>query len=61
MFLPNRSGTAIGTFGGSLKDVSAPDLGATATPMTIAEFAKLVADETEKWAKVIRVANIKVE
>jgi tripartite-type tricarboxylate transporter receptor subunit TctC len=37
------------------------DLGATATPMTIAEFAKLVADETGKWAKVIRAANIKVE
>ena len=37
------------------------DLGATTTPMTIAEFAKLVADETGKWAKVIRAANIKVE
>jgi hypothetical protein len=24
-----------------------------------AEFAKLIADETEKWAKVIRAANIK--
>ena len=25
------------------------------------EFAKLVADDTEKWAKVIRRANIKPE
>jgi len=37
------------------------DLGGTPTPMTIAEFAKLIADETEKWAKVIRTANIRVE
>ena len=28
-------------------------------PMTPAEFGKLIADETEKWAKVIRAANIK--
>jgi len=30
-------------------------------PMTIAEFGKYVADETEKWGKVIRTANIKPE
>jgi hypothetical protein len=24
-----------------------------------ADFGKLIADETEKWAKVIRTANIK--
>jgi hypothetical protein len=24
-----------------------------------ADFGKLIADETEKWAKVIRAANIK--
>jgi hypothetical protein len=29
--------------------------------MTPAEFGKLVAEETEKWAKVIRAANIKPE
>jgi len=28
-------------------------------PMTPAEFGKLLATETEKWAKVIRAANIK--
>jgi hypothetical protein len=27
--------------------------------MTPAEFGKLIADETEKWGKVIRAANIK--
>jgi tripartite-type tricarboxylate transporter receptor subunit TctC len=37
------------------------DLGGTVTPGSSADFGKLVADETEKWAKVIRAANIKVE
>jgi hypothetical protein len=37
------------------------DLGATPMPMTPAEFGKFIADETEKWAKVIRGANIKLE
>ena len=35
------------------------DLGGIPMPMTPAEFAKLIADETEKWGKVIRAANIK--
>jgi hypothetical protein len=30
-------------------------------PMTPAEFGKLVAEETEKWGKVIRAANVKPE
>ena len=29
--------------------------------MTPAEFGKFIADETEKWAKVIKFAGIKVE
>jgi len=29
--------------------------------MTPASFGKLIADETEKWARVIRTANIKPE
>ena len=37
------------------------DLGGTVTPGSSADFGKLVADETEKWAKVIRAANIKIE
>ena len=36
------------------------DLG-VALPGSPAEFGKLIADETEKWRKVIRVANIKPE
>jgi hypothetical protein len=35
------------------------NLGGVPMPMTPAEFGKLIADETEKWAKVIRMANIK--
>ena len=35
------------------------ELGGEPMPMTPAEFGKLVAEETEKWAKVIRAANIK--
>jgi tripartite-type tricarboxylate transporter receptor subunit TctC len=34
------------------------DLGATPLSMTPAEFGKLVVDETEKWAKVIKFAGI---
>jgi tripartite-type tricarboxylate transporter receptor subunit TctC len=37
------------------------DLGGTVLPGTPADFAKLIADDTEKWAKVIRAANIKAE
>jgi tripartite-type tricarboxylate transporter receptor subunit TctC len=37
------------------------ELGGEPMPMAPAEFGKLVAEETEKWAKVIRAANIKVE
>jgi tripartite-type tricarboxylate transporter receptor subunit TctC len=37
------------------------ELGGEPMPMTPAEFGKLVAEETEKWAKVIRAANIKAE
>jgi tripartite-type tricarboxylate transporter receptor subunit TctC len=37
------------------------DLGGMMLPGTPAEFGKLVADETDKWAKVIREANIKLE
>jgi tripartite-type tricarboxylate transporter receptor subunit TctC len=37
------------------------DLGAVTMPMTPAEFGKLLVDETEKWGKVIRAANIKAE
>jgi tripartite-type tricarboxylate transporter receptor subunit TctC len=37
------------------------DLGTVPLPMTSPDFGKLLADETEKWAKVIRAANIKPE
>ena len=38
------------------------DLGGLALPPSSpAEFGKLIADDTEKWGKVIRAANIKPE
>ena len=37
------------------------DLGSTPLVSSPGDFAKLIADETEKWAKVIRAANIKAE
>jgi tripartite-type tricarboxylate transporter receptor subunit TctC len=35
------------------------DLGGLPIPMTPTDFGKLISDETEKWAKVVRSANIK--
>ena len=37
------------------------DLGGTGLPGSPADFGKLIADETEKWGKVIRAAGIKAE
>ena len=37
------------------------DLGGEPKPMTPAAFGKFIADETEKWAKVNKFANIKAE
>jgi tripartite-type tricarboxylate transporter receptor subunit TctC len=37
------------------------DLGGTVLPGSPADFVKLIAEETEKWGKVIRAANIKAE
>ena len=37
------------------------DLGDFPMPMTPVAFGKFIADETEKWGKVIRAANIKLE
>jgi tripartite-type tricarboxylate transporter receptor subunit TctC len=37
------------------------DLGATVFPGSTAAFAKLIADETAKWAKVVKFAGIKAD
>jgi tripartite-type tricarboxylate transporter receptor subunit TctC len=37
------------------------DLGGDVLALSPADFGKLIADETEKWGKVIRAANIKAE
>jgi tripartite-type tricarboxylate transporter receptor subunit TctC len=36
-------------------------LGLQPMSLTSTEFGKFIADETEKWAKVIKAANIKPE
>jgi tripartite-type tricarboxylate transporter receptor subunit TctC len=37
------------------------DLGGTVLAGSPADFGKLIADETEKWGKLIRAANIKAD
>ena len=37
------------------------ELGSMPTPMSPADFEKLIVTETEKWGKVIREANIKLQ
>lgn len=47
--------------GDAAMKVRLANLGAEPMSMTIADFNRLIADETEKWAKVIKFANIKAE
>jgi tripartite-type tricarboxylate transporter receptor subunit TctC len=37
------------------------DLGVTTLAGSSTEFGKLIAEETEKWGKVVRATNIKLE
>jgi tripartite-type tricarboxylate transporter receptor subunit TctC len=37
------------------------ELGLGAAPGSIAAFSKLIADDTEKWAKVVKFAGIKAD
>jgi tripartite-type tricarboxylate transporter receptor subunit TctC len=37
------------------------DLGGEPTPMTPEQFGKLTSDETDKWAKVVKAANLSIE
>ena len=37
------------------------ELGGVALPGSPADFGKLIADETEKWAKVVKFAGVKVD
>jgi tripartite-type tricarboxylate transporter receptor subunit TctC len=36
-------------------------LGAEPAPMTPAQFGKFIADDTEKWANVVKFAHIKLD
>ncbi len=50
---------------GALRDQSIvahlADLGAEPFPLSTAEFDKFIVDQTEKWGRVIRTGNIKLE
>jgi hypothetical protein len=37
------------------------DLGGTVLPGSPADFGKLIADDTEKWGKVVKTAGIRAE
>ena len=37
------------------------ELGGTVMPGSPADFAKFIADETEKWGKVVRAAHMKAD
>jgi tripartite-type tricarboxylate transporter receptor subunit TctC len=37
------------------------DLGGTPMPMTPADFGRLIANDTEKWGKVVKFAGIKAD
>jgi hypothetical protein len=37
------------------------ELGDTPLSLSVADFTRLIADETEKWSKVIRAANVKAD
>jgi hypothetical protein len=41
--------------------VQLADLGAMVLPGSPADFGKLIADETEKWGKVVKFAGMKPE
>ena len=45
----------------SAMQVRLAELGSVPMPMSPAEFGKLIADETEKWGKVIKFAGIQPE
>jgi hypothetical protein len=37
------------------------ELGGEPMPMALAEFGKFIADETEKWSKVVRFSGLRPE
>ena len=59
VMLDARRRSAMGPGGGRWSFLA--DLGENPFPGSPAEFGKLIADETEKWGKVIRAAGIKAE
>jgi hypothetical protein len=58
---PRRANQTQGDGNTRLLQRAVGSLGSTVFQTSPAEFGKFIADETEKWAKVIRAANIKTE
>jgi hypothetical protein len=46
---------------GTKLKVRLAELGGTVLPGSPGDLGKLIAEETEKWGKVVRAANVKVE
>jgi tripartite-type tricarboxylate transporter receptor subunit TctC len=61
--LRGRAGAALHTapFADPNMKARLADLGGTVLAGSPADFGKLIAEDTEKWGKVIRAANIKPE
>jgi hypothetical protein len=49
------------TTASSMRRMRIADLGSIPMPMSHADFGKLIAEETEKWGKVIKFAGITPE
>jgi hypothetical protein len=56
-----KSSTLIRERGGRGSKARLAELGAEGVPMTPAQFGEYLANETAKWAKVIKAAGLKAE
>src|SRR5215813_9133619 len=60
-FLPGYEASGITGLGAPKIKARLAELGGTALPGSAADFGKLIADETEKWGKVVKFVGIKRE
>ena len=51
----------VSAFGAMAVDDIGADMGSTSPGGSSADFAKFIADETERWAKVVKYAGIKAD
>jgi hypothetical protein len=62
-WFPTPASTALGPALGAFFEIGGrlAELGGTVIAGSSAAFGKLIADETEKWARVIRAAKLKAD